>query len=217
MTNFTCRLYTSFIIFGLIAASHSSNAQLFKKPRNFLFSSGLNNGTLNFKDNVSSGFASEFSMNLITIRNLSLSFGTHAKVGIENNYGLGYPAMGAELGFFMLTGEGFPLANNYAGYGEMPLFLHLNFGDGSQAQCTNKLGFYFGAGFSGLTSGYNNGVISAQGYGFYGWTLDIGIRIGHQQLEFSKVISVSGAMTGIPNPVFYEFTYSFFGFLGNKR
>jgi hypothetical protein len=217
MTNFTCRSNYLFIIFGFLSLAHPSNAQLFKKPRNFLIGQGFNNGTLNFKDNVASGFGNQFSMNLITIHNLSLSVGTHAKYGIENRDGLGYPALGSELIVGGLTGQGFPLPNSYAGYGELPLFLHLNFGAGSQALCTNKVGFYAGAGFSGLTSGYDNGVITAQGFGFYGWTLDMGIRIGHQQLEFSKVISVSGEMTGIPNPAFFEFTYSFFGFLGNRR
>jgi hypothetical protein len=217
MTNFTFRSNSLFIIFGLLSLAHTSNAQLFKKPRNFLFSSGLNNGTLNFKDNVSSGFGAQFSMNLVTIHDLSLSFGTHPKFGIENRDGLGYPAIAAELVVGMFTGQGFDLPSNYAAYGEIPLFLHLNYGAGSQAECTKKLGFYFGAGFSGLTSGYNNGIVTAQGYGLYGWSMDIGIRIGHQQLEFSKLISVSGAMTGIPNPVFFEFTYSFYGFLGNRR
>jgi hypothetical protein len=217
MTNFTCRSNSLFIIFGLLSLAQTSNAQLFKKPRNFLTSFGLNNGTLNFKDNVSSGFGTQFSMNLITVHNLSLSFGTHAKYGIENRDGLGYPAIAAELVVGGLSGQGFNLPNSYAAYGEMPLFLHLNYGAGSQAECTNKLGIYVGAGFSGLTSGYNNGIVSAQGYGLYGWTLDIGIRIGHQQFEFSKIIGVSGEMTGIPNPTFYEFTYSIYGFLGKDR
>src|SRR5580693_7440984 len=115
MTNFTRRCCSLFIILGPLGSAHTANAQFFKKPRNFLISDGFNNGTLNFKDNVASGFGTQFSMNLITIHNLSFSVGTHAKYGIENRDGLGYPALGSELVVGGLTGQGFPLPNSYAG------------------------------------------------------------------------------------------------------
>jgi hypothetical protein len=197
----------------LLLTSSFAYAQRSWKKMDKQASFGLVNGTLNFRDNVSNGLSFGFGFNLFSVQSSSLSFGTNIKFGFENKYGLGILALAANM---LSDGAGPTEGNNLADFAEFPLFLHYNYGYGSNSKSEKKFGFYIGSGMSYLITGYDNGIINSYSTSFWGWSIDAGIRFSHFEFGLSRVNTLSGPITGIPNPAFYQATISFF-VVGNKE
>jgi hypothetical protein len=198
----------------LFLISSFAHAQRSWKKTDKQVNFGLVNGTLNFRDNISNGFCFGFGFDLFSTQNSSLSFGTNIKLGFENKYGLGILAAIADG----LSDGNTPVTegNDLADFAEFPFFLHYNFGYGSNSNSQKKFGFYIGSGMSYLVTGYDNGIINSYPTSFWGWSIDAGIRFSHFEFGLSRVNSLSGPITGISNPAFYEATLSIF-WIGNKE
>jgi hypothetical protein len=213
MAIFTKRQNIRLLFVCLFLSSSVAYAQRSWKKTDKQVSFGLANGTLNFRDNVSSGFCMGFGFNLFSIQSSSLSFGTNIKFGFENKYGLGYLALAANA---LSDGAGPTEGDNLADFAEFPFFLHYNYGYGSNSNSQKKFGFYIGSGMSYLVTGYDNGIINSYSTSFWGWSIDAGIRFSHFEFGLSRVNSLSGPITGIPNPAFYQATLSIF-MVGNNE
>ena len=200
------RIVKSFFVCLLLSSSFLYAQKSWKKiDKHYNF--GLTNGTLNFRDNISTGFSFGFGFNLFSVQSSSLSFGTNVKIGFENRYGLGIFAIALGL---LSDGAAPDVGNNLAGFVELPLFLHYNYGYGSSSKSEKKFGFYFGAGMSFVATGYDNGIINSAPTSLFGWSADAGIRFSHFELGLSRVNSLTGPIGTIPSPAFYQVTISFF-------
>ena len=137
------------------------------------------------------------AMDLVSIKNSSLSLGANIRFGFENRYGLGYVYLLAIL--FSGSSKAPQSKPAFGTYAEFPMLMRYNYGYGSSSKTTKKFGFYMGGGINYLITSYVYGIKDIAPASFWGWTAEAGMRFNNYELGVYKTVSISGPYSRYPS------------------
>ena len=178
---------------------------------------GVSGGSLNFHQNGASGLNFYCTYNLIQLGRSSLSITQGLTIGTEDEYGISFPIiMVASLIVGPIDQD--PTFNHtIAGYVDLPLLLHYNFGAGARRDTersnNEKIGFYLGGGATHTFTGYTNTFGKEAQTDYWALVADGGIRL---KPKGTDVICI-GLSVGQPlrtpigpigNPLFFQLNFS---------